>query len=97
MILLICGILKNDTNKLICKTETDSQSLKTNLRILKGKGRRRTNWGFGIGIRTLLGMEWMVLRDLLYVREIYSVLCDNLYGNGCVYIYNRITWLDSRS
>ena len=55
------------------------------------------NWGFGIGIRTLLGMEWMVLRDLLYVREIYSVLCDNLYGNGCVYIYNRITWLDSRS
>ena len=24
MILLICGILKNDTNDLICKTETDS-------------------------------------------------------------------------
>ena len=32
MIALICGILlKNDTNELIYKTETDSQILKTNL------------------------------------------------------------------
>ena len=28
---LICGIKKNDTNKLIYKTETDSQTQETNL------------------------------------------------------------------
>ena len=31
MISLICRIFKNDTNKLIYKTETDSQTLKPNL------------------------------------------------------------------
>ena len=36
MISLICGILKNDTNELIYKTET--QTLKTNLWFPKGKG-----------------------------------------------------------
>ena len=34
--------LKNDTKKLIYKIETDSQTLKTNLWLLKGKG-----WGAG--------------------------------------------------
>ena len=29
MISLICGILKIDTNELICKTERESQTLKT--------------------------------------------------------------------
>ena len=38
MISLICGILKNDTNKLIYKTEIDSQTQKTNLWLPKGKG-----------------------------------------------------------
>ena len=32
---------KNDTNELIYKTETDSQTLKTNLRLPKGKSGRR--------------------------------------------------------
>ena len=31
--------LKNNTNKLIYKTETDSQTLKTNFWLLKGKGK----------------------------------------------------------
>ena len=31
VISLICGILKNDTNELIYKTETDSQTSKTKL------------------------------------------------------------------
>ena len=40
MISLICGILKNDTNELIYKIET--QTSKTNLWLPKGKG-----WGEG--------------------------------------------------
>ena len=40
MMSLICGILKNDTNELIYKT--DSQTQKTNLWLPKGKG-----WGRG--------------------------------------------------
>ena len=40
MISLICGIQKNDTNELIYKTETDSQTSKTNLWLPKGKGGR---------------------------------------------------------
>ena len=38
MILLICGILKNGTNELIYKIETDAQTLKTDLWLPKGKG-----------------------------------------------------------
>ena len=33
--------LKNNTNDLICKTETDSQTLKTNLRLPKRVERKR--------------------------------------------------------
>ena len=35
---LLFGTLKNDTNKLIYKMETDSQTQKTNLWLPKGKG-----------------------------------------------------------
>ena len=43
MISLICGILKKkDTNELIYRTETDSQTSKTNLWLPEGKG-----WGEG--------------------------------------------------
>ena len=38
MISLICGIFKKDINGLIYKTETDSQTQKTNLWLPKGKG-----------------------------------------------------------
>ena len=37
MISLICGILKNDIDEFIYKTETDSQTSKTNLWLSKGK------------------------------------------------------------
>ena len=40
MILLICGIFKNDRNVLIYKTEIDSQTQKTNLWLPGGKWRR---------------------------------------------------------
>ena len=42
MTLLTCGVFKNDTNELIYKTETDSQTSKANLWLPKGKG-----WGGG--------------------------------------------------
>ena len=38
--------LKNDTNELIYKTETDSQTQKTNLWLPKGKG----SWGHNLGV-----------------------------------------------
>ena len=34
---LTCGILKNDTNQLIYKTETGERTLKTNLWLPRGK------------------------------------------------------------
>ena len=37
MISLICRILKNDTTEYIYKTETDSQTQKSNLWLSKGK------------------------------------------------------------
>ena len=40
MMSLICGILKNPINELIYKTETDSQTQKTTLWLLEGKGSR---------------------------------------------------------
>ena len=57
-----CGILKNHTNELIHKTETNSQTLKTSLWLQKWKGVGE-GW---IGICTLLYMECMVNRDLQY-------------------------------
>ena len=38
MISLICGILKRDANEPIYRTETESQTLKINLRLPKGTG-----------------------------------------------------------
>ena len=52
MISLTCGILKKDINEVICRTETDSQTLK-NLWLAKGTGREGMDWGFGTGICTL--------------------------------------------
>ena len=58
--------LNNNTNELIYKTETDSQSSKTSLWLPKGKGGEGMDWKFGTGICTLLYMEWMVNGDLLH-------------------------------
>ena len=44
MILLICEILENDMNKLIYKTETDPQALKTNL-VTQGENGGRNREG----------------------------------------------------
>ena len=66
MILLICGLLKKDTNELTCWTETDSQTLK---KLPKGTGQGGMDWGFGIGICALWHMEWLAIGDLLYRTE----------------------------
>ena len=50
---LICGILKNDTNELIYKTETDLQTQKTNLWLPKETGGGEINQEFGINLYTL--------------------------------------------
>ena len=46
MLSLTCGILKKDTNELICRTEKDSQTLKK-LWVPKGAGWGRDGLGFG--------------------------------------------------
>ena len=57
MISLICGILKKDRNKLIRRTETNSQTLK-NFGLPKGTGfGGRIDWGFGTGICILKYMK----------------------------------------
>ena len=49
---------KNDRNELICRTEIDSWTLKTNLWLLKGtSGWGGMDWGFGTGMCTLWYME----------------------------------------
>ena len=66
MISLTCEILKKNTNELIYRIETDSQTLK-NLWLPKETGERGgINWWFGVGICTLRSMEQLAIRDLLY-------------------------------
>ena len=45
MISLIRGIYKKGTNEIICRTETDSKTLRTNLGLPKGIGRGRDGLG----------------------------------------------------
>ena len=49
--------LKKCTSELIYKTETDSQTSKTNLLLPKGKCGERINWETGIDIYTLLYLK----------------------------------------
>ena len=52
------NLKKKDTNELIYRIESDSQTLKTNLWLPKGTGEGRgMNLGFGIGIYSLSYME----------------------------------------
>ena len=52
---------------MICRTETDSQTLKNLLS--KGTGSGGIDWGFGIGLCTLKYMVCLGNRDLLYSTE----------------------------
>ena len=64
MMSFICGILKNNTNELNYKIETDLQTYKTNLRPPKGKG--VINQEIGINIHTPPYTKQTVNKDLLY-------------------------------
>ena len=57
MILFICGNLKNDMNELIYKTETDSQTQKTNYGYQKGKVEGRQIKEVVINIYTIYKIE----------------------------------------
>ena len=59
-------ILKNDTNELIYKTETDLQISKTNLWLPKGKCEGGgINQELGINTHTLLYIRQITNKDLL--------------------------------
>ena len=58
--------LKNDTNKLIYKIETDSQTWKTNLQLPKGKKEREINQECGINRHMLLYLKQKII--FLYLK-----------------------------
>ena len=81
MLSLTCGILKKDIKELICRTKTDSQTLK-NLWLPKGTGGGGEGWtrDLGIGIGTVWYMEQLASGDLLYSTENTNENSDNLCG-----------------
>ena len=65
--------MKNVTNELIYRTETDSQISKSNLWLPKGKcGGKVINREIGINIYTLLYIKLINNKDLLYSTGDYT-------------------------
>ena len=63
----ICRNLKYDTNELIYETEADSQTYRTELWLLRGRGGcRKMDWKFGVSKCKLLHIEWINNNVLLY-------------------------------
>ena len=59
--------LKYDTNELIYKTETDSETQRTDSWLPRGRGKGRgMDWEFGVGRCKLLHLEWINNKVLLY-------------------------------
>ena len=80
MISLIRGISKKDENELICRPETDSQTLKTNLRLPKGKGDGSGIWEWHMHpIGCGMDGQWA---PAIRHRKLYSIFCATLYGKG---------------
>ena len=79
MISLTGRILKNDINELIYKTETDSQTQKTNTWLPKGKCGGRINQEFGINIYTQIYVDIYVDIYVVY-KQIHNK--DLLHGTG---------------
>ena len=56
--------LKCDTREPTYKTEADSQAHRTDVRLLRGKGRGRgKDWEFGISRCKLLNLGWIKTRS----------------------------------
>ena len=82
----------NDTNELIYKIETDSQTYGCHWKRMGDRVVRE----FGTDMYTLLYLRWITNKDLLYGRQ-NSVICDrvmwepgwegNLGENGYMFIY----------
>ena len=77
--------LKYDTNELIYKTETDSQTQRTDLWLPRGG----MDWEFGISRCKLLDKQQ---GPTVEHRELYSISCDKpswktIWKRMCVYIY----------
>ena len=72
---------KDDVNELFYKTGTDSQTLKTNLCLPKGKGVGMDRLGvwFGPMHTSVYGADSQQGPAVQH-RELYSVLYDNPYG-----------------
>ena len=66
------NLKKNYTNKLIYKTEIDSQTQKTNLQLPKVKGEGGINQEFGINRYTLLYIKQVNNKDLLFSTGNYT-------------------------
>ena len=59
--------LKYDKNEPIYKTETHSQTKRTDLWLPRGRGEgRRMDWEFGVGRCKLLHLEWINTKILSY-------------------------------
>ena len=63
--------LKGNTNELIYKRETDSQTQKTNM-VTEGKGAGQDKLGVWVNRYTLLYIHYMNSKDLLYSTGHYS-------------------------
>ena len=77
---------KKDTNELICKSETDLQTEKTNLWLPKGNG------GVGGGINQEVAIN---IYTLLYIKQIINK--DLLYSTGDSTQYSAITYMRKES
>ena len=75
------NLKNNGTDELIYKTETESQTWKTNLWLSGGTG---INWEIGTDIYTLLYMKQTTKKDLLY-------------GIGNSTLYSLITYTGKES
>ena len=100
MISLICGILKNDTNELIYKTEIELQMQKTNLWLPGGRVGGGINREIGIDIYTLLYIKQITNKDLLYSTgnsTQYSVMtytgkeCKKIKVDICICIKDSLS------
>ena len=72
MILLICGIQKNDAGELVYRREKDSEISRWACGCQGGKVGRRNVLGVAIGIATLLYIKQIINKDLLYNTENYT-------------------------
>ena len=74
-------VTRKDTNERIYRTEADSQTLKTHLRLPKGTGEDRDgvgvwDWHMHTVVYGMIGPWGPAIQH----RELYPILCDNLYG-----------------